>query len=219
MWARLFRRSVFLTLLMAAFQFTHFPARSSDDQLPRVVPLKHAHAHNDYEHKRPLFDALDNGFCSVEADVFLEGGALLVGHARADLRPERTLEKLYLDPLRERIKANGGRVYKNGPAIWLLVDVKTEAKSTYEVLDRVLARYADIVSAVHNGKAEEKAVKVVVSGNRAKAQVAAQKLRYAGIDGRASDLDSTEPAHLFPWISDNWTLLFRWRAATGRDAR
>ena len=26
------------------------------------VPLVHVHAHNDYEHKRPLLDALDHGF-------------------------------------------------------------------------------------------------------------------------------------------------------------
>jgi hypothetical protein len=45
-----------------------------------IVPLANAHAHNDYEHKRPLFDALDNGFTSVEADVFLVDGKLLVGH-------------------------------------------------------------------------------------------------------------------------------------------
>src|SRR5262245_24855387 len=80
----------------------------------RVVPLRHTHAHNDYEHKRPLFDALDQGFCSVEADVFLTDGRLLVGHERKDLRPERTLESLYLDPLRERARANGGRVYPGG---------------------------------------------------------------------------------------------------------
>src|ERR1700680_4345384 len=104
----------------------------AEEPPPAVTPLKNAHAHNDYEHKRPLLDALDQGFGSVEADVFLVDGALLVGHERADLRPERTLQKLYLDPLRARIKANGGRVYKNGPAIWLLVDVKTEAKTTYQ---------------------------------------------------------------------------------------
>jgi hypothetical protein len=137
-------------------------AAFQDGSPQRVVPLPQAHAHNDYEHKRPLFDALDQGFCSVEADVFLVDGTLLVGHTSADLKPERTLEKLYLDPLRERIKTNGGRVYKNGPTVWLLVDVKTEAKSTYQALDKVLAGYGDILSAV-------------------------------------------------PWISDNWTNLFRWR--------
>src|SRR5437773_10344211 len=91
------------------------------------APLVHAHAHNDYEHKRPLLDALDHGFCSVEADVFLVEGDLLVGHTRKDLRPERTLEKLYLDPLRERVKANGGKVYAGGPTVFLLIDVKSEA--------------------------------------------------------------------------------------------
>src|SRR5438105_9622444 len=84
-----------------------------------VTPLKNAHAHNDYEHTRPLFDALDQGFNSVEADVFLVDGKLLVGHARYDLRTNRTLESLYLDPMRERIRANGGRLHKDGPPAWL----------------------------------------------------------------------------------------------------
>ena len=185
--------------------------QAGEAPLLRVVPLRHAHAHNDYEHKRPLFDALARGFCSVEADVFLVNGELLVGHAPWDLSRQRTFEKLYLDPLRERVKANGGRVYRDGPMIWLLVDVKTDAKSTYEILDKMLARYTDIFSVVKEGQFEEKAVSAVVSGNRAKAEIAAQKLRYVGIDGRLADLDSTDPAHLMPWISDRWTSHFRWR--------
>ena len=67
-----------------------------------VAPLAQAHAHNDYEHDRPLLDALDHGFTSVEADIYLVDGALLVAHNRRDVKPERTLEKLYLDPLQER---------------------------------------------------------------------------------------------------------------------
>ena len=51
-----------------------------------VTPLRHAHAHNDYAHRRPLWDALDRGFCSVEADIFLSRGELLVGHTWFDLR-------------------------------------------------------------------------------------------------------------------------------------
>jgi hypothetical protein len=176
-----------------------------------VKPLIHAHAHNDYLHKRPLFDALDQGFCSVEADIFLVKGALLVAHERWDVRPERTLEKLYLDPLRDRIKANGGRVYRNGPPVWLLIDVKSEAKSTYEALDQVLRRYADIISAVRHGKFEQKAITVVVTGNRARAEIMAPKERLAGIDGRLTDVYSDVPSHLMPWISDRWSSHFRWR--------
>src|SRR4051812_44226103 len=50
---------------------------------PAPTPLKNAHAHNDYLHPRPLFDALDQGFTSVEVDVFLVNGQLLVGHTAA----------------------------------------------------------------------------------------------------------------------------------------
>ncbi|HEY1379279.1 MAG TPA: phosphatidylinositol-specific phospholipase C/glycerophosphodiester phosphodiesterase family protein [Gemmataceae bacterium] len=176
-----------------------------------VTPLRHAHAHNDYEHPRPLFDALDQGFSSVEADVFLRDGKLLVGHTALSLKPERTLESLYLDPLRERVRANGGHVYKDGPPFWLLVDVKTEAKSTYAALHDVLARYAELLTTVDGGKVEPKAITVVISGNMAKDVMASQAKRYAGYDGRSGDVDSDLPAHLMPWVSDNWTKLFMWR--------
>jgi hypothetical protein len=177
----------------------------------RVVPLPQAHAHNDYEHRRPLLDALEHGFCSVEADVFLVDGRLLIGHERKDLRPERTLERLYLDPLRERVKANGGRVYAGGPPFYLLVDVKTEAGATYAALDAVLVRYGDVLSSTRDGKFEPKAVTVVVSGNCAREAIASQKVRYASIDGRPPDLDSDLPTHLLPWISSRWGLHFRWQ--------
>lgn len=199
--------SILAVLLLAGLPC----AASGDDPPARVVPLRHAHAHNDYEHPRPLFDALDRGFNSVEADIYLVDDQLLIGHSRRDLRPERTLEKLYLDPLRERVRANRGRVYPDGPVVFLLIDVKTEAKTTYAALAKVLARYADILSVVRDGRFEPKAVTVVVSGNCDREGITAEKVRYAGIDGRPTDLDSTVPAHLMPWISGNWMLTFRWK--------
>src|SRR5437660_4910717 len=99
-------------------------AALADPPAPAVVPLRRAHAHNDYEHARPLLDALDHGFCSVEADVHLVDGELLVAHTRFQVKKGRTLQALYLDPLRERAKKNGGRVYPGGPEFVLLVELK-----------------------------------------------------------------------------------------------
>jgi len=175
-----------------------------------VKPLAQAHAHNDYEHARPLFDALNHGFCSVEADIWLTPDGLLIGHDRKDLKPGRTLESLYLDPLREQSKANGGRVYRDGPAFYLLIDVKTEAEATYAALDKVLARYADILTVTREGKVETNAVTAILSGNRASDIVAKQAVRYIGIDGRPENLDANPSANLYPWISANWTQLFQW---------
>ena len=90
----------------AALLFLVALAVSSGEENPTksITPLKQAHAHNDYLHDRPLLDALDHGFCSVEADIFLVDGELLVAHTRSELSKERTLKKLYLNPLRERVK-------------------------------------------------------------------------------------------------------------------
>jgi hypothetical protein len=175
------------------------------------APLAQAHAHNDYLHPRPLLDALAHGFCSVEADVHLVDGALLVAHSQKEITPGRTLVGLYLDPLRARVRANGGRVYRNGPALTLLVDVKTEAVATYLVLHELLGRYADLLTTYRGGVVQPGAVTVIVSGNRAPAQMEAQPVRYAAVDGRPSDLDTSPSAVLMPLISADWNRVFAWR--------
>ncbi len=177
---------------------------------PSATPLLHAHAHNDYWHERPLLDALDHGFCSVEADVFLVDGKLLVGHARNEIDPQKTLAALYLEPLRKRVKTNGGHVFPGVDRFFLLVDVKTEAEETYRVLHELLGDYKDMLTSVEAGTIHPGAVTLVVSGNRAEATIRNQKTRFVGIDGRPSDLDKTEPAHAMPWISENWNNQFRW---------
>ncbi len=185
------------------------PAPGQDEAA--AAPLRRAHAHNDYHHPRPLLDALDCGFCSIEVDLFLVDGQLLVGHARSELREGRTLQKLYLDPLRLRVQQHGGRVYPHGPTITLLVDIKADGKNVYSTLRDVLAPYADILCRVEDGRFQQRAVQVVVSGDRPREEIAADETRYVGIDGRLTDLDSTAPAHLMPLISDRWTSHFRWR--------
>ena len=176
-----------------------------------IPPCRQAHAHNDFLHKRPLFDALDWGFCSVEADIYLVDGKLLVAHTQSELSPERTLQSLYLDPLRARIKKNSGKVHVAWESFTLLIDIKSEGKSTYRALHALLSEYKDIFTYVDSGTEHPGAVTAVVSGNRAADLIAADSTRYVGIDGRLTDLDSDSPDHLLPLISDNWTLHFRWR--------
>jgi len=181
--------------------------------LPR--PLLQAHAHNDYEHTRPLLDALSHGFCSVEADVWLVDGRLLVAHDLRDAKPERTLEALYLDPLQARVRQNGGRVFPDWPTLTLLIDVKSEATNSYQVLRGVLRPYEGMLTRFHSSRTETNAVTVIISGNRARALMTNEPMRFAGYDGRLGDLGSIDSRHLIPLISDNWSLHFKWKARPG----
>lgn len=196
--------SVLLMLVLVAGSWTHV---SSAQPVP---PL--AHAHNDYEHSRPLIDALAHGFASIEVDVHLLNGTLFVAHDEEDIRPERTIENLYLAPLEERIRRNGGHVYPGGPPLLLLVDLKTEAESTYRALRRVLLRYSEIVTRFIGGRTFEGPVTVLVSGNRPWETMRRQTIRFAAYDGRPDDLVryGSAPTSLIPLISSNWSDLSNW---------
>jgi hypothetical protein len=167
-----------------------------------VRPLARAHAHNDYEHERPLFDALSHGFTSVEADVYLVDGELLVAHDPEDVVPGRTLQSLYLDPLAHRAHPR---------PLQLLVDIKNTGAATYTELDRVLRSYRRMLTSYRNGRVLPGAVTVVVSGDRPRELMEAQRVRYAFYDGRSTDLNSGARASFVPLISDNWTNLFTWQ--------
>ncbi|MET7283765.1 glycerophosphodiester phosphodiesterase family protein [Kribbella sp. NPDC005582] len=177
---------------------------------PAVRALPSAHAHNDYEHRRPLQDALDRGFNSVEADVWLIDGELRVAHDEQDAKPGRTLESLYLKPLADRVRANHGQVYRHGRDFQLLIDIKSDGPTTYAAVDAALRKYRGISTIFANGHVFKGAVTSVISGNRPLDVLKAQKIRYAGYDGRLSDLNSGMPASLMPLVSDNWTNNFTW---------
>ncbi len=175
--------------------------------------LSQAHAHNDYLHTRPLLDALEQGFGSVEADIFLVGDELQVAHERSSLAPDRTLRTLYLEPLKQLIAEHSGTVLGDGENFTLLIDIKTDGGPTYLALNKLLSEYSDIFSHFDQGKWQTGAVTAIVSGNRPIELITQSSPCFTGIDGRLSDLDSKLPAHLMPLISDNWNLHFSWRGA------
>jgi hypothetical protein len=199
-----------LALVVAAL----VPAAPGADPAADAAPLERAHAHNDYAHERPLLDALDAGFTSVEADVWLVDGELRVAHDLEDTRPGVTLQSLYLDPLAERRSADGGSVYRGWDgSLQLLIDIKSDGPSTYAAIDEALRAHPQLMTRWTDGKIKERAVTAVISGNRPLAEMAAQRTRFAGYDGRLADLGSGRSAALMPLVSDNWTNHFTWTGA------
>lgn len=211
--AHVTRRRVLTGLAATTAAVLAPPAGSAfaDGQQHGPRPLWRAHAHNDYEHPRPLFDALDHRFGSVEADIFLVDGELLIAHSADELDPTRTLEGLYLAPLATRVKANHGSVYRgHRRPLQLLIDIKTEGSSTYLALDELLKRHRHLFTTYAHGRIRRGPVTAVISGDRAaRVPMEAQTVRRAFYDGRLTDLGTSE-ASFASLISDNWTLNFTW---------
>src|SRR5439155_2130435 len=115
-------------------------------------------------------------------------------------------------PVRQRLRGNGGRVYRDGPvSMTLLIDFKTPPAATYPVLRQTLSRYADMLTTWHDGKVEERAVTVILTGSRPTAEVIAQESdRLVAIDGHMTNLDSDVPATVMPELSGDWTTRFHW---------
>jgi hypothetical protein len=137
---------------------------------------------------------------SFEADVFLVGGDLMIGHDRREIREGRTLRSLYLRPMREVASRQGGWILRGRRRAVLMVDIKADGEAAARELDRQLAQFRDLVTPTGP-------LIVVVSGDRH--EPAIRSSEYVHMDGRIADLD--RPGRHIAWISDNWRSHFAWR--------
>ena len=114
------------------------------------------HSHNDYVQARPFWEAYEAGANSIEADVYLVDGKLYVAHEKNEINPERTLEKLYLEPLNKIVKS------KKRQELQILIDLKTSAEPTLKAVQEAITKYPKLAKA----HSKNKFIKFVISGNR-----------------------------------------------------
>jgi len=194
---------------MLAAGLSTFALQAGGQTLTVGPLLKNTHSHNDYEQKRPLAEALEQGFRSVEADIHLVDNWLLVAHDLVDAQPEKTLDRLYLEPLWRIFQAKG-KIHQGETDLILLIDFKSNAETTYAALQSDLSRYEAMLTRLREGKVIQGAVTVVISGNRPRALMERQANRLCFLDGRPEDLGKSIPNSLIPLVSSNWKSHFKW---------
>ncbi len=179
----------------------------------QVTPLPNAHAHNDYEHERPLLDALAQGFTSIEVDVHGVDGELYVSHdPPAVLEDNQTLEQLYLRPLAERVERNNGTIYPDYEGdFYLMIDVKTAAAPTLDAILENLKGYESMLTITHGKLITRRAVRVFISGHRDKERILQANPAWVALDGRPDDLGKGYPETIVPIISDRYWNHLKWR--------
>ena len=72
-----------------------------------------AHSHNDYKNDIPIEKALENNFKSIEVDIFLLHKNLYVGPSWLELKKNKTIETMYLEPLCSSYLAYNENIYHN----------------------------------------------------------------------------------------------------------
>lgn len=143
---------------------------------PKQYTTANAHSHNDYEQPVPLHTAYNEMFGSVEADVFWHNDRLLVAHKEEELRPDRTLEEMYLKPLESFIKKNKGHIYADtSRRLQLMIDLKTNGDTTLRTLVELLQKYPVLTGC--------SSLQITISGNRPDVSAYASYPSYIGFDG------------------------------------
>ena len=181
----------------------------------QVVPLPHAYAHNDYWHKRPLFDALDNGFTHIEADVYLRHSKLLVAHRPPMLKflkKRKTIEGLYLKPLFSRLSNTGEAIQSPLDTIVLMIDIKSKGEKTYTALMKVLKNYKSILSSCENGKVIIRNLTLVLTGHRPLHLLKSEDTRFVFADADLKKLNNSEDCpEMYTTASCKYSSLVKWK--------
>jgi YVTN family beta-propeller protein len=172
-----------------------------------VYTVANAHSHNDYQQHTPFYQAYNEQFGSIEADVHLRNGLLLVAHDSAhdsaDVTASRTLEGMYLVPLLQCIERNGGYVYKDSSRkLQLLIDVKTDSIHTLNALVELFKKFPAII---HN-----KTIRIVITGNRPAEKLYSTYPAFIWFDGNADIEYSKLALSRIVMLSDDFVKYTRW---------
>lgn len=142
-------------------------------------------SHNDEWQDVPLYTALKAGCTGVEADVWMIDGGFYVGHGPAELTPDRTLRKLYLEPLFDLLgglnpppsshpeldttKLGATGIFPADPeqSLIFLMDVKTISANLWPALEMQLEplRNADYLTYYNGSAIIRRPITIVVSGS------------------------------------------------------
>lgn len=170
--------------------------------------FEQGYAHNDYLHKKPLFEALNNGYTHVEADIFLLKDSLVIAHWFPYWKHKRTLESLYLAPLRQMFRTDNPHC--NLPPITLVIDIKSSPRETYLTLRSLLEKYKDMLSSFEGGIYKQGRVNIVLTGNKPVDLISRETNRLVMLDDLLDHTSQNHHDRLFAMASCKYSKVLQW---------
>lgn len=160
-------------------------------------------AHNDYDGPDPFHTAYKLKVGYIEADVFLEENKLMVAHHKHEIRSDRTLEDLYLEPLNKLLSSNNGYVFADTTrTLTLMIDLKTEGVATLNAIVETLAQYPRLT--------DSPTLQVMISGNVPNPALWEKYPAFIYFDGRPGVQYSSAQWKRISMISTNFRSHVKW---------
>jgi alkaline phosphatase len=170
---------------------------------PKTYSPAQLHSHNDYAQPFPFWDAYNHGFGSIEADIFYTQNKILVAHEVSEIDPERSLENLYLRPLRSCLQKFKGNLSADSTRqLQLMIDLKTEANATLAALVKLLRHYPEIINNSH--------IKIVISGNRPPQSTYKSYPNFIYFDGNVGETYAQDVLPKIGMMSANFAEYAQW---------
>jgi alkaline phosphatase len=160
------------------------------------------HSHNDYLQPVPFWDAYSAGCASIEVDVILQDGGLMVAHEKESIQASRTFESLYLKPIQQGVDLGLIKEFN----FHLLVDIKTEAYSTLDLLVKQTQPYAPILYSPENPSG----LKLIISGGRPKATDYVKYPSWVFFDYQSKELTAELPWEKIGMVSLSFPRFSLW---------
>ena len=178
---------------------------SAAAQFPVVL-----HSHNDYVRTAPFWEAYSQHCASIEADVHWHDGQLLVGHDVEDLCPERTFLQMYVEPIVNTFRANGGRMWEGSDErLILMVELKSATEPELTEVIKVLEQYPDVFCSPEG-------VQVVITGNTPAPEHFSDYPAWVYYDGDIRDSYTPEQLSRVGMVSNSFRLFAKKWNGKGR---
>lgn len=155
-------------------------------------------SHNDYLQKKPFHAAYNLGAGYIEADVFAKDGKLMVAHTADEIEEKRTIDKLYLVPIREALTVTKNKAR----AFTFMIDLKTDGIQTLGLLVHQLERYPELTSSPY--------LTIAISGNVPDTSEWKNFPSYITFDGRPNRHYAAQHLKRVSFISNNFRAYSQW---------
>ena len=158
------------------------------------------HSHNDYNQNIPFWNAYSQKMNSIEIDLVLSNDSLFVCHDIEDNVVNRTIENLYLEPLKKANQMN----FSGLEDLQFLVDLKSEAIPSLDLLIPILESYKDVINANN--------IVFVISGNKPDLAYFSNFPSYVKMDLQVQDSKVQDPSlwDKVAMVSYNFKNIFSW---------